>query len=61
MPDSAHPREAKFMHVVRGIRAQQGWRGFYRGLSPALLAAFPSNAVTFVFYEWSSRLMQRFL
>ncbi len=36
-----------FMQAAREIHANQGLRGFYRGLAPVLLRAFPSNAALF--------------
>ncbi|CAO3663366.1 unnamed protein product [Rhizopus stolonifer] len=32
---------------------EEGWRVFFRGLSPTLIRAFPSNAATFVAYTWT--------
>ncbi len=37
---------------------EHGWRSFFRGLSPALIRAVPTNAVTFLMYETSSRHLQ---
>lgn len=34
------------------VLREQGLRGIYRGLSPSLLRAFPSNAAAFLSYEW---------
>ena len=35
----------------RTIYQQQGWRGYFRGLEPCLLRAFPVNAAIFLSYE----------
>lgn len=37
--------------LVRAQLVQHSWRGLYLGLSPALLAIVPSNAVLFLVYE----------
>ena len=34
-----------------------GIRGLYVGLTPTCVRAAPSNAVIFLGYEWSSRLL----
>ncbi|ORZ14127.1 mitochondrial carrier domain-containing protein [Absidia repens] len=31
----------------------EGWRVFFRGLSPSIIRAFPSNAATFMAYTWA--------
>lgn len=41
----------------RFIFKNQGIRGFYVGLVPCLLRAFPVNGATFLAYEWSMRAM----
>ncbi len=45
-----------FMQAAREIHANQGLRGFYRGLAPVLLRAFPSNAALF----WGVSKTQQF-
>ncbi|KAI0788510.1 mitochondrial carrier [Abortiporus biennis] len=40
-----------FMGTVRTIYAGAGMRGFYAGLTPCLLRAFPSNACAYYVYE----------
>ena len=35
----------------RSIYLQQGWRGYFRGIGPCLLRAFPVNAAIFLSYE----------
>ena len=37
--------------AVRTIRGYFGWRGFFRGLTPSILRAFPSNACAYFVYE----------
>lgn len=36
---------------ARKVYAAEGLKGFARGLSPCMLRAFPSNAVSFLVYE----------
>jgi solute carrier family 25 carnitine/acylcarnitine transporter 20/29 len=40
-------------------REGNGVKAFYRGLSAALVRAVPANAVTFVAYEWTMRLLNQ--
>jgi len=35
----------------RSIYRQQGWKGYFRGIGPCLLRAFPVNAAIFLSYE----------
>jgi solute carrier family 25 folate transporter 32 len=37
--------------AIRRIWRQEGWRGFYRGLTPMLIKTAPSSAITFLIYE----------
>ena len=46
------------LDCARYIVRQQGYRAFTRGLPTTLLRAFPTNASTFLVYEWASRLMR---
>jgi solute carrier family 25 (mitochondrial carnitine/acylcarnitine transporter), member 20/29 len=51
-PGSAEPYiRPTFMSVAREIRAREGLPGFYRGLTPTLLRAFPVNAAAFFVFE----------
>jgi hypothetical protein len=43
--------------VVRDVWTKHGMRGFYRGLSAAIVRAFPANAALFVGYEWTKLLL----
>ncbi|RQM19107.1 hypothetical protein B5M09_011014 [Aphanomyces astaci] len=40
-----------FIACAKSIVRQEGWRGLWRGYSPCLLRAFPSNAAGFATYE----------
>ncbi|KAG1465420.1 hypothetical protein G6F56_004888 [Rhizopus delemar] len=41
------------LDCIRRSYYEEGWRVFFRGLSPTLIRAFPSNAATFVAYTWT--------
>lgn len=41
----------KFIDTFRQIKLVSGYRGFFAGLTPCLLRAFPSNACAFYVYE----------
>ena len=45
--------------LAKGIWAREGLKGFYRGLTPCLLRAFPSAAVTFLVYEYAKEFLTR--
>lgn len=53
----------KYRHTLDCFREcfrVEGLRGLYRGLTPTLLRAFPSNAATFMAYTWTTEaLMSR--
>lgn len=40
-----------FLSIARHIHSREGFRGFYRGLGPCLLRAFPANACALFVYE----------
>lgn len=41
----------RFKTVTTEIYAKEGWRAFYKGLTPRLLRVAPGQAVTFMVYE----------
>lgn len=45
------PKKGGIIDVFRSIYRQDGWRGFYRGLSINLVRTVPSSAVTMLSYE----------
>jgi solute carrier family 25 (mitochondrial carnitine/acylcarnitine transporter), member 20/29 len=45
--------------AARHLFAEQGIRGFYRGIGPALLRAFPANAATFAAKEFAQSSMDK--
>ena len=47
-------RDSKYSGMWDAMRVtwrDEGWRGFYRGLTPQLLKTAPSSAITFLIYE----------
>ena len=46
-----------FIGTARQIFAQGGYRGFFRGLGPTLLRAFPVNASALWVYEGLMRVL----
>lgn len=51
---ASHPLGAKtpsFLSIAYSIHAREGFKGFYRGLGPCLLRAFPANACALFVYE----------
>lgn len=47
-----------FTGTVRQIYTVAGWRGFFAGLSPCLIRAFPANACAFYVYEGLMRTLK---
>ncbi|KAF9535386.1 mitochondrial carrier [Crepidotus variabilis] len=50
-------RTPSFPSVARQIFMQDGIKGFYRGLGPCFLRAFPANASALFVYEGTMRLL----
>ena len=50
------PRKS-LLAVARGVYQVDGARGFFRGLGPTFLRAFPANASAFFVYEGTLRLL----
>lgn len=57
--DLAAPKFRGALHAMRSIIAADGVAGFYRGLVPVVLRAFPVNGATFVAFEASMKLLDR--
>lgn len=58
--DAFEPARARYTSTIgcyKSIWATEGVRGFYRGMAPCLIRAFPVNAITFLTYELTMRLM----
>jgi len=49
--DSSHDKYGSLANALRMIYAQEGMRGFYKGLTANVLRVTPSAAITFVVYE----------
>jgi solute carrier family 25 (mitochondrial carnitine/acylcarnitine transporter), member 20/29 len=47
-----------FLGIMRRIYATNGVRGFYAGLAPSALRAFPANACAFYVYEGLMRVFK---
>ncbi|OAD80921.1 hypothetical protein PHYBLDRAFT_138474 [Phycomyces blakesleeanus NRRL 1555(-)] len=45
-----------FVDCLRHCYREEGYRILFRGLTPTILRAFPSNAATFMGYTWTMRL-----
>ncbi|KAJ7706261.1 mitochondrial carrier domain-containing protein [Mycena rosella] len=56
-PESPTIKRPSFISVARGIHVSEGVRGFYRGLGPCFIRAFPSNACAFFVYEGIMRAL----
>ncbi|KAF9577920.1 hypothetical protein BGW38_006578 [Lunasporangiospora selenospora] len=41
----------RFIEVNSGILKNEGWRAFYKGVTPRVLRVAPGQAVTFAVYE----------
>jgi hypothetical protein len=48
---TTHYQKKGMLAQFRYIYQQQGWKGYFRGIGPCLLRAFPVNAVIFLSYE----------
>lgn len=45
------------LSIAQGTFAREGAKGFYRGIGPTFLRAFPANASAFFVYEATMRLL----
>lgn len=55
LPDGATAHEARMSTIAMKYYRLHGWRWFFQGLKPTLIRAVPSNAVTFLVYEYALR------
>ncbi|KAI8064432.1 mitochondrial carrier domain-containing protein [Gongronella butleri] len=46
-------RYTSTLHCFRQCFKEEGWRVFFRGLTPTIVRAFPSNAATFMAYTFT--------
>eukprot|EP00286_Rhodomonas_abbreviata_P015186 CAMPEP_0181319476 /NCGR_PEP_ID=MMETSP1101-20121128/17595_1 /TAXON_ID=46948 /ORGANISM="Rhodomonas abbreviata, Strain Caron Lab Isolate" /LENGTH=300 /DNA_ID=CAMNT_0023427085 /DNA_START=72 /DNA_END=974 /DNA_ORIENTATION=- len=47
------------MAVAKDIMAKDGVRGYYKGLAPVMVRAFPANAACFLGYEMAAKALTR--
>lgn len=57
LPDGTPGKEARMDVIAKKYYKLHGWRWFFQGLQPTLIRAVPTNAVTFLVYEYSLRIM----
>ena len=55
-----HPTYKGIFSLIQSLHKEWGWRGYFKGIWPCLLRALPVNAVAFLVYEKSSRLLEIF-
>lgn len=61
--DSPNPSERVFKSyadIVRSVYKAKGVRGFYVGYAPAVVRSAPANAVCFLGYEYTRRVLDKF-
>ena len=51
---------ARFTRVTTTIMREEGWRAFYKGLTPRLLRVAPGQAITFMVYERIQKWLNTF-
>lgn len=51
---------SRFNRVFTQILREEGWRAFYKGLTPRLLRVAPGQAITFMVYERIQQWLQTF-
>ena len=51
------PVKVTFYSLSKSIYQNEGLRGFYRGIVPALVKAVPSSGITFAVYELCTRIL----
>lgn len=57
IPNPVTIRSPSFLLVARHIYTRDGMRGFFRGLGPCFLRAFPVNASAIFVYEGTMRIL----
>eukprot|EP00054_Salpingoeca_dolichothecata_P007802 m.44687 g.44687 ORF g.44687 m.44687 type:complete len:320 (-) comp17300_c0_seq2:28-987(-) len=56
-PDTSPPLYKNFRHAARTIYQKEGVRGFFAGLGPCAVRAFPANAAAFFGFELAMRIL----
>lgn len=59
LPDGADTRQFRLAAVARSIHEGGGLAGFYRGVWPTMVRAFPTNAIIFAVYELTMKQLDR--
>lgn len=55
---SLHPRQYNgIADVARQTFAVEGWKGFWKGITPNLVKVVPSVAITYTVWEKSKQVM----
>eukprot|EP00898_Chlorokybus_atmophyticus_P002551 jgi/Chlat1/3297/Chrsp22S03540 len=57
-PVNGHRAYTSVWHTVATTYANEGIRGFYRGMTPNILRTLPAASITFLAYETTLRLLQ---
>jgi len=52
-------RYKSYFDVWHKVYSTEGFRGFFRGLTPCLLRSFPANATCLMLFEYSTQWMNR--
>jgi len=58
---SGHEIYTGTMHAVRAIARTDGFKGFFRGLTPSLAQIAPYTGIQFATYNWCSALLSQVL
>ncbi|XVF15825.1 hypothetical protein REPUB_Repub09cG0189800 [Reevesia pubescens] len=57
-PNEGSPRYMSSWHVVKETARFEGFRGFYKGITPNLLKNVPASSITFIVYENVLKLLR---
>jgi len=61
LPDTTPRSQTSMWHVAKTYYGEYGMYFFFRGLSPTLIRAVPTNAVTFLVYEEALRALNQII
>ena len=59
LPEGTHYKDGTATAVAMRIYRKHGAMAFFRGIGPTVVRAIPSNAVTFLVYEWTMDVLGR--
>lgn len=54
----SNPVKMTLTETVKCLFRESGFRGFFKGLTPTMIRAFPANAATFLGYEFVMKLFK---